>query len=63
MARYVAIQRPRAWSSAHEVPEDRPNCTVFEVEGAPRDTGIYDASGVKLYAVEDREPIGFRVKR
>lgn len=55
--RYVT--RPHAWVSATSVPEQLPSVTVWEDEGRPVDTGLLDASGTKLWRVEDREPIGF----
>ena len=33
--------------------------TVHEEDGKPVDTGLLDASGKKLFRVEDRLPIGF----
>lgn len=36
-----------------------PALSVYEAEAPPRETGLYDASGQKLYAVEDRQTIGF----
>lgn len=60
--RYVTLAKPpKGWASEPHVPEDRPNCTVYEAEREPRDTGLLDASGVRLFAVEDREPIGFQI--
>lgn len=35
--------------------------TVYEVDDEPVDTGLVDASGLPIYRVTDREPIGFRV--
>lgn len=37
--------------------------TVFEPEPEPIWIGIYDAAGEKVYAIEEREPIGFRLGR
>jgi hypothetical protein len=33
--------------------------TVFERDDAPRDTGLLDANGNRLYRLEQRAPIGF----
>jgi hypothetical protein len=33
--------------------------TVHEPEPKPRDTGLLDAAGKKLWAMDDRQPIGF----
>ena len=33
--------------------------TVYEPEPTPRWTGLYDVGGEKLYAVEERGPVGF----
>lgn len=33
--------------------------TVFEPETKPNDTGLVGPDGVKLYRVEERDPIGF----
>jgi hypothetical protein len=34
--------------------------TVYEPDDTPRYTGLLDAQGNDLYAVEERNPIGFR---
>jgi hypothetical protein len=62
MRRYVV--RPRADSEADETwlnygPGDRETIDVFERERAPRDTGLLDARGERLVAIEDANPIGF----
>lgn len=36
--------------------------TVYEREREPRWSGLYDAAGVKLFAVNEMEPIGFRME-
>jgi hypothetical protein len=62
--RYVALSRPpRAWLLWDDTPVQQPSCTVWEAEREPVDTGLVDPSGIRLYRVEDREPIGFRVAR
>ena len=38
------------------------NVTIFEPEPCPIDTGVLDANGVRIYRVEDRDPIGFRIR-
>ena len=63
MRRYVAIARPpRAWDSDEGAMTERPSMTVYEPAPEPRDTGLIDAQGVRIYAFEEREPIGFRVR-
>lgn len=60
--RYVAMPHPPAsWCSASHVPEDRPSCIVHEADAEPRDTGLLDAHGVRIFALLERQPIGFRV--
>ena len=58
--RYVPI---RAWQPVGEwlADPDRSRLSVDVVirDDAPRDTGLVDASGTRLYAVEERDPIGF----
>ena len=36
--------------------------TVFERDVSPQFTGLYDAHGNELWSVDEREPIGFRIK-
>lgn len=36
--------------------------TVYEAEAKPVDTGLLNAHGVKLYRVEERNPIGFSAR-
>jgi len=36
-----------------------PGVTVYEREDTPEDTGLFDASGVKLYRVRERIKMGF----
>lgn len=62
MIRYVAIHRPKAWSSASAVMEQRPTCTVHEDDDAPVYTGIIDQHGVGIYRTMDKAPLGFRAK-
>lgn len=58
--RYVAmLLRPRSdWEDWIDDPQ-RPNLTVYEPSDEPRDTGLLDASGTPLYAIEVRDRIGF----
>lgn len=55
-------RRAKAWASEEAAWQERPTMTVFEPEEAPRDTGLLDANGVRLYASDTREPIGFKVR-
>lgn len=32
---------------------------VYEADPAPRPTGVLDRSGNELYAINEREPVGF----
>lgn len=53
MARYVTL---REWSDdVGDVMDAR--ITVFEPDDAPAFTGLYDASGNRLYRASDRRPI------
>jgi hypothetical protein len=63
--RYVTLRRPvrpRAeWS------DDVPLLPVIHVtepaDRTPQPTGLYDANGVELYRVDEREPVGFLAGR
>ena len=61
-------RRVRAWWE-HEDPnsEDRPltpSLSVHEpADTDPQPTGLYDANGVELYRVDEREPVGFLAGR
>lgn len=60
MTRYLAIRMPpRAWSSATDVMEQRPTCTVHEEETSPVYTGLVDQNGVGIYRKIERAPLGF----
>lgn len=63
--RYVPLARaPRAWQSeGGDYWAERPTIAVWETERAPVDTGLLDASGTRLYRVNDPEPIGFRPRK
>lgn len=36
---------------------------VYASDPAPRDTGLLDQHGVRIYLIREREPVGFRVER
>lgn len=38
------------------------NMMVTELENLPRYTGILNRNGTKIYRIETREPIGFRIR-
>ncbi len=65
MARYVT--KPKAIWVEDDLYEQAPayaeQITVFETDATPQPTGIYDADGNELFKVNDREPIGFRIRR
>lgn len=57
--RYIAITRPRGdWLGAVDA-TDYLARTVYEAEPSPRATGLFDASGTELYAVDEVDPVGF----
>lgn len=56
MTRYVAMPTVGWWEADAKNYLAR---TIHEEERQPRDTGLLDANGVKLYAVDDRRRIGF----
>lgn len=64
MRRYVT-KRPRMnieWAEDWEYAGNHTmetNVTVFEKDNHPIPTGLLDANGVELYAVDERDPIGF----
>ncbi|MHB2265672.1 hypothetical protein [Aliihoeflea sp. PC F10.4] len=58
MTRYVAI-RPTADSDWDAKATDSLASTLHETERKPIDTGLLNASGAKLYRMEDQAPIGF----
>lgn len=56
--RYVAIPAKSEWYEVRST--DYLARTVVESEpAAPVATGLLDANGVKLYKIEDRNPVGF----
>lgn len=59
--KYIALAcPPQGWTTNHvEFWAERPTMTVFENSDAPVDTGLVDASGARLYRVDERQPIGF----
>lgn len=60
--RYVPMPKApaRAWTSMEIDYGDRPTMTVYEDAREPQDTGLLDAAGVRLFRVNEPEPIGFR---
>lgn len=58
MRTYRTLARPPSadWYSDDPQMEGR---TVFEPDGGPKDTGLLDRHGVRIYAVTERAPIGF----
>lgn len=61
--KYVT-RRPRStWCEEldMDVPDPAP-LTVYEPDDGAEPTGILDASGNELWRIEEREPIGFRVR-
>lgn len=58
MSRYVAMPNAGEWWDMARA-TDYLARTVHEDEPKPVDTGLLDANGVKLYRVEDRQPVGF----
>lgn len=56
MRRYVTLAEDWFEHREHAVAH-----TVYEAERTPRWSGLYDANGIKLYATEDRQPVGFRL--
>ena len=63
--RYVEMaKRPRvrSWISDTEISwQDRPSTYVWVADGEPIDTGLVTASGMILYRIQERTPIGFVV--
>lgn len=57
MKRYV-VRASEWW----EHQEHRAGLTVHESDREPRWSGLYDAAGNKLFAVDEMEPIGFRME-
>ena len=60
MRRYL-VGRPKS----DEWLDDEPSVTasqVVEPEDVPRATGVLDVRGNMIYAVDNRAPIGFRLK-
>lgn len=60
MKKYVVMARPPRQLVYREGGEPHSTLDVIETDGAPRNTGLYDANGVAIYAVEDRAPVGFK---
>lgn len=55
MRRYVRAPLKSEWDDEPFLP----SLSVFEADATPRKTGLFDKDGIELYAVDDREPIGF----
>lgn len=58
---YVTKAQVRYSPDAGEDVKDH-HLTVFEAEDAPQFTGLYDAHGRELWSINERNPIGFRIK-
>lgn len=62
MRRYTSV-KPRAyledWYDRDPFPS---HLTVYEPDEGPFFTGLLDAQGNELYAYDEREPIGFRIR-
>lgn len=64
MNRYIVLPNaPKAWVSAHDVPEHLPSCTVYEADPAPQPIGLLDADGTPIYRMQERVPMGFVGRR
>lgn len=61
------IPAPRARRIRAEWDDDVPLPLVIHVtepaDRTPQPTGLYDANGVELYRVDEREPVGFLAGR
>ena len=60
MKRYII--KPRAADIDIDSDPDAENYlsrTVYEPDSAPQPTGLFDANGNELYAIDEREAIGF----
>lgn len=60
MRRYLALAA-RPTSSDWLYPTQVPSITVHEPERAPKPTGLFDARGVPIFAIDDRAPLGFAI--
>lgn len=60
MRRYVTMRRPRLAAMDNDPDaEDYLSRTVYEPDDAPQPTGLLDAQGNELYAINEMDPIGF----
>ena len=59
MRKYITRAAVRYSEQLGGETQDHP-VTVYEPDDTPRYTGLLDAQGNDLYAVEQRNPIGFR---
>jgi hypothetical protein len=57
--KYVALSRPKASEYWEDQPPIAAATTVYEPSEEPIDTGLFDATGTKLYRVRDRVKMGF----
>ena len=60
MSAYVI--RPRAWSSATHIVDQRPSCEVWGTVDASVNTGLLNAEGDPIYRVPEPKRIGFFVR-
>lgn len=64
-ARYIGLYRPRKKRAAFDLDGERlmpDSISVIVEDDSPVPTGLYDSSGVELYRVTDRRPVGFTAK-
>lgn len=55
--RYVTLWSPVGeWTSE---PQGSATMEVFEQDRSPRQTGLLDKHGHEIFAVDDRQPVGF----
>lgn len=62
--KYISLRvPPKAWTSDHHALEERPSCTVWEVDKTPEPTGLLDSEGVPLYRQPETFKMGFVGKK
>lgn len=60
MRRYRVLARSESdWRWFEDQDRSPPPITIYEIDRGPRRTGLYDAAGNDIYAVEHVDPIGF----
>ncbi len=59
--KYVTFNRPKVWFDDYSA-EPLRTITVVETDGMPQETGLFTADGLPLYRVNDRPPLGFRLR-